>query len=108
MTARWHSASTASTADALGGWTLALCGSISGGITAAVTTPFDVLKTRIMLARRGEPIAATDVLRRILVHEGAGALLSGLGPRVAWIALGGTVFFGTYEQSKRLLHRWRS
>lgn len=30
----------------------AVCGSISGGIAAAFTTPLDVLKTRIMLAKQ--------------------------------------------------------
>lgn len=27
----------------------AICGSISGGIAAAITTPLDVIKTRLML-----------------------------------------------------------
>jgi len=29
----------------------AVCGSIAGGVGAAFTTPLDVLKTRIMLAK---------------------------------------------------------
>nr|CAI5847228.1 unnamed protein product [Callosobruchus analis] len=31
-------------------WEVAVCGSIAGGFSAAVTTPLDVAKTRIMLA----------------------------------------------------------
>ena len=31
--------------------------------------------------------------------EGYRALLSGLIPRVVWIALGGLIFFGVYEQT---------
>lgn len=31
-------------------WEVAICGAIAGGISAAVTTPLDVVKTRIMLA----------------------------------------------------------
>ena len=30
-------------------------------------------------------------------------LFSGVQPRVAWIGIGGFVFFGAYEQSKRVL-----
>ena len=32
-------------------WQGAVCGAVAGGFSAAVTTPLDVLKTRIMLAQ---------------------------------------------------------
>lgn len=32
-------------------------------------------------------------------EEGYRALLSGLIPRVVWIAFGGLIFFGVYEQA---------
>ena len=40
-------------------------------------------------------------LRHIYTNEGAAALLSGLGPRVLWIGIGGAVFIGSYEEYKR-------
>ena len=40
---------------------------------------------------------ATDSIQ--VKEEGYRALLSGLVPRVVWIALGGLIFFGVYEQS---------
>lgn len=33
-------------------WEVAICGAAAGGISAAITTPLDVVKTRIMLAER--------------------------------------------------------
>jgi len=30
-------------------------------------------------------------------------IFAGVQPRVAWIGIGGFVFFGAYEQSKRVL-----
>ena len=45
-----------------------------------------------------------DALRRIPVEEGSAALFSGIRPRVAWISLGGAVFFGTFEELQRRIH----
>mmetsp|Transcript_23252 Transcript_23252/g.32730 ORF Transcript_23252/g.32730 Transcript_23252/m.32730 type:complete len:337 (+) Transcript_23252:187-1197(+) len=78
----------------------ALCGSISGGIAAAITTPLDVIKTRLMLGKdiKGIPYKnAMDVLHKILHIEGTHVLWSGIQPRVMWISIGGFVFFGAFE-----------
>ena len=81
----------------------ASCGSIAGGIAAAVTTPLDVLKTRLMLGfdKAGIPYNnAIDVFRRTVAEEGSAALFRGIQPRVMWISIGGFVFFGAYEAFK--------
>ena len=39
-----------------------LCGSLSGGISAAITTPLDVVKTRIMLAETSSELARKQSL----------------------------------------------
>jgi len=36
-------------------WQSSLCGAFAGGFSAAVTTPLDVAKTRIMLAPVSKP-----------------------------------------------------
>ncbi|KAL7269595.1 S-adenosylmethionine transporter [Rhizina undulata] len=79
----------------------AVCGSISGCVAAAATTPLDVLKTRLMLAREKQSAAST--LRGIIRDEGAGALFRGVGPRVLWISAGGAIFLGAWDFAKGTL-----
>ncbi|KAJ7133430.1 mitochondrial carrier domain-containing protein [Mycena epipterygia] len=79
----------------------AVCGSIAGGIAAALTTPLDVLKTRVMLDMRDptkEKLPSLPArLRGIYAAEGASALFAGVIPRTLWISAGGAVFLGVYE-----------
>ncbi|GAA97023.1 uncharacterized protein L969DRAFT_96910 [Mixia osmundae IAM 14324] len=90
----------------------ALCGSLAGSVSAALTTPLDVAKTRIMLSRRSgsavpsEQVYSSQILptiRRVYTDEGLAALFSGVVPRTLWIGLGGAVFLGVYEASCRTL-----
>lgn len=77
--------------------TSAMFGSVAGAIAAGLTTPLDVIKTRVMLARRGDgAVRIGDVVKEIS-GEGAGAFWRGIGPRVAWIGIGGAVFLGSYQ-----------
>eukprot|EP00759_Apiculatamorpha_spiralis_P040556 PhF_6_TR39094/c0_g1_i1/m.58508/K15111/SLC25A26; solute carrier family 25 (mitochondrial S-adenosylmethionine transporter), member 26 len=77
----------------------AICGSCAGAVAAAVTTPLDVVKTRVML---GQESADGRGIASMLVHigrtEGLEGLFKGVGPRVMWISLGGMVFFGVYDR----------
>lgn len=72
----------------------AVAGSIAGGLTAILTTPLDVCKTRVMTSR--VKVSWLSVLRDVARE---GALFSGVVPRTAWIALGGFIYFGVYEAS---------
>ncbi|KAG0313982.1 hypothetical protein BGZ99_008444 [Dissophora globulifera] len=92
-------------------WEAAICGSIAGGIAAGLTTPLDVVKTRVMLSQRqaaGTPQSSAyysgivSTFKRILAEEGPRALFSGIGPRVMWISIGGSIFLGVYEKVKIL------
>ncbi|KAF0430339.1 mitochondrial carrier [Gigaspora margarita] len=90
-------------------WEAAICGSFAGGITAGVTTPLDVIKTRLMLSTKGQNIhnysGITNTFYRILTQEGIKALFSGIGPRVLWISIGGYIFLGAYEKVKKTLYK---
>ncbi|XP_070063765.1 S-adenosylmethionine mitochondrial carrier protein homolog isoform X2 [Drosophila virilis] len=87
-------------------FSVALCGAVAGGIAAGLTTPLDVVKTRIMLADR-ESLARRRtipaVLHGIYMERGISGLFAGIVPRVLWITLGGAFFFGFYDLTTRLL-----
>ena len=87
----------------------AAMGSVSGSIAAALTTPMDVVKTRMMLRRGGEAAGSPGVLatmQQVYAEGGVARLFSGVGPRVLWIGLGGAVFLGGYETAKVFLTKW--
>ncbi|GAB6029151.1 hypothetical protein CHUAL_004928 [Chamberlinius hualienensis] len=89
-------------------WQAAICGAAAGGISAAITTPLDVAKTRIMLAEKGSLTAKGNiiqVLTAVSAERGIKGIFAGIVPRVMWISIGGSVFFGVYEKSKSLLER---
>ncbi|EXJ55182.1 hypothetical protein A1O7_08108 [Cladophialophora yegresii CBS 114405] len=91
----------------------ALFGSAAGAIAAGLTTPLDVLKTRIMLERKesgasSERAGAVIVLRQIRAQEGIAGLFRGFVPRVGWISTGGAIFLGTYQYISNMLGSdWR-
>merc|ERR1719491_678130 len=83
----------------------AACGSFSGSIAAAFTTPLDVVKTRLMIGRDKDGVvykSAMDVAGRLLREEGWRRFLSGIEPRVMWISIGGFVYFGAYENFRAI------
>jgi solute carrier family 25 S-adenosylmethionine transporter 26 len=97
----FSSSSSSSATYTVGALPSAVYGSIAGAVAAGVTTPLDVLKTRLMLAT--ERIGAIDMLRQIIRESGVRALFAGLGPRMAWISIGGAVFLGSYQWAYNML-----
>ncbi|KAL1967923.1 hypothetical protein VTN77DRAFT_2340 [Rasamsonia byssochlamydoides] len=96
--ARWDSKVT--TSGQIPAAPSAFFGSLAGGIAAGLTTPLDVIKTRVMLARResdSDGVRVKDVVRRIMREEGMEAFWRGIGPRVTAVALGGAIFLGSYQ-----------
>lgn len=79
----------------------ALYGSISGAVAAGLTTPLDVMKTRLMLAKERESVV--NITTRVWRDEGGRAFFSGVGPRTMWISIGGAVFLGSYQWASNLL-----
>ncbi|EFQ33000.1 hypothetical protein CGRA01v4_00521 [Colletotrichum graminicola] len=73
----------------------ALYGSVAGAAAAGITTPLDVLKTRVMLSQQKERVG--DVLKTIYKEHGIRPFFAGIGPRVMWISIGGAIFLGSYQ-----------
>lgn len=78
-------------------------GALSGGLTAVITTPFDVMKTRMMTAPRGRSVTMSMVAYSILRHEGALGLFKGAVPRFFWIAPLGAMNFAGYELARKAM-----
>ena len=83
----------------------AIFGSVAGAVAAGVTTPLDVLKTRMMLARERQ--AMMPLLVSILRQSGPRALFAGIGPRIFWISAGGGIFLGSYQWAYNALNESR-
>lgn len=73
----------------------ALYGSLAGAVAAALTTPLDVLKTRVMLSK--ERVSVGEVFGKMAREEGARAFFAGIAPRMTWISIGGAIFLGSYQ-----------
>lgn len=94
----------------------AVFGSAAGAVAAGLTTPLDVLKTNMMLARRQDGVKGDTLSRegpasimwRIWREERWRGLFRGVVPRIAWISVGGAIFLGTYQWVSNRLGRERS
>ncbi|VDD75151.1 unnamed protein product [Mesocestoides corti] len=87
----------------------ALCGALAGACAGGVTTPLDVIKTRIMLAEvsKASPKGAfatsnvLTVMRLVYSEAGIRGLFAGIVPRMSLLAVGGSIFLGLYDITKK-------
>lgn len=80
-----------------------LAGALCCSITHGAVVPLDVVKTRIQLEPTVYNKGMIGGFRQIIAKEGAGALLTGLGPTALGYFLQGGFKFGGYELFKKLL-----
>ncbi|KAF9425241.1 Cu/Pi carrier [Podila epigama] len=79
----------------------AVAGAIGCAVTHGALTPVDVVKTRIQLEPTVYNRGMVAAFRQVVQAEGAGALLTGIGPTVAGYALQGAFKFAGYEFWKK-------
>ncbi|KAK7959683.1 uncharacterized protein PG986_004537 [Apiospora aurea] len=115
------------------GWVTGTSAGLAGSFAAVVTTPMDVVKTRMMLMAGGgdggqkrkegkegvpaetkQAAKAKDargglaVARQVLRERGVPGLFRGAVLRAAWTAVGSGLYLGMYEVSKVWLTRGRA
>ncbi|KAJ4535509.1 mitochondrial phosphate carrier protein [Exophiala dermatitidis] len=79
----------------------AFAGAVCCSITHGALTPVDVVKTRIQLDPATYNNGMIGGFRKVIQNEGAGALLTGIGPTFAGYFLQGAFKFGGYEFFKQ-------
>jgi hypothetical protein len=99
----------------------ALSAGLAGSVAAVITTPIDVVKTRIMLAageaddqkssaaaaaRKGRP-TTFSVGRDVYRQEGLTGLFKGGALRAGWTALGLGLYLSAYESGRLFLEQRR-
>ncbi|CAH2060575.1 unnamed protein product [Thlaspi arvense] len=84
-------------------WEAIAVGALSGGFTAVLTTPFDVIKTRMMTAPQGVDLSMWMAAYSILTHEGPLAFYKGVVPRFFWTAPLGALNLAGYEILQKVL-----
>lgn len=88
-----------------GFYTQLAAGGLAGGSAAAVTTPLDVVKTRlqtqgVLNSQRYNTISVLAMLRKLYVDEGFAGLTKGIRPRILFHAPSAAICWTTYETGK--------
>ena len=81
-----------------------VAGLMAGVTSGALTTPLDVVKTRLQtlpLRPDGSRPNLADVVGGLYREEGPAGFLRGIGPRITNVALWGTCMVVVYEGLKR-------
>ncbi|XP_010547912.1 PREDICTED: S-adenosylmethionine mitochondrial carrier protein [Tarenaya hassleriana] len=87
----------------LGPWETIAVGALSGGFTAVLTTPFDVIKTRMMTAPQGVELSMWAAAYSIVTQEGPLAFYKGAVPRFFWTAPLGALNLAGYELLRKAM-----
>ncbi|KAI9738666.1 MAG: hypothetical protein M1834_008171 [Cirrosporium novae-zelandiae] len=91
-----------------------LSGGLAGSIAAVITTPIDVVKTRVMLAasdeqkgKNGGRQGAWQVGKEVLKTEGTRGIFRGGLIRAVWTFVGSGLYLGVYESGRFWLEERR-
>ncbi|KAK4340899.1 hypothetical protein RND71_039400 [Anisodus tanguticus] len=74
------------------------CGALAGGISVSLTTPLDVVKTRLMTQVHSDGIST--IVKQILKEEGRVGFTRGMGPRVLHSACFSALGYFAFETAR--------
>lgn len=83
-------------------WRFFLAGGLCAATSHGITTPIDVVKTRMQQSPEKYTKGVIQATRDIVAAEGPAFLLSGLAPTVVGYGLEGALKFGFYETFKKV------
>jgi len=93
--------------ERLPSWQAGCCGSVAGALSAVLTAPLDLIRTRVNLRVSDQALQANpakhilwDEVREIYLSDGVGGFFAGAGLRAAWMGFGGFVFLGSFEWAR--------
>ncbi|KAG6139997.1 hypothetical protein E4U38_007783 [Claviceps purpurea] len=76
----------------------------AGAVAAFITTPSDVVKTRMMItAGKADSAGAWSVVKTVYCERGARGFFRGGLFRSGWTAIGSSLYLGTYDAAKAWL-----
>lgn len=78
-------------------------GGAAGGLAGVLTTPLDVIKTRIQTQTTMQIHSTMQGLRHILKTEGLVGVFGGVAPRFVWTSIQSSVMLLLYQSSLRVL-----
>lgn len=80
------------------------CGAVAGSVSAVLSNPIDVIKTRLQTidGTKKKSFRAFSVTRKLVKQEGMSGFTKGLAARMINSALVSFVIINTYESVKRL------
>ncbi|KAG1369747.1 protein MITOFERRINLIKE 1, chloroplastic [Cocos nucifera] len=84
------------------------CGALAGAISASLTTPLDVVKTRLMTQTHADATRKiSETVRLIVMEEGWAGLARGIGPRVLHSACFSALGYFAFETARlAILHQY--
>ncbi|RDA86957.1 hypothetical protein CP532_6712 [Ophiocordyceps camponoti-leonardi (nom. inval.)] len=86
------------------GVTAGVSAGAAGAVAAFLTTPGDVVKTRIMVTagqdHQGPKLGSWAVIKTVWTERGVRGFFRGAGLRSVWTALGSSLYLGSYDMAR--------